>query len=83
MQLMSLIPPNRNDTLSRHQLEKTLLDRLGCEKMLWLDHGSLVGDDTDGHIDTLARFAPDGVILYTGCDDLEDEHFEPLMRRTT
>ena len=75
-----LTAPNRNDTLTREQLEKTLLDRLGCEKMLWLDHGSLVGDDTDGHIDTLARFAPGGIIIYTGCDDPEDEHFEPLMK---
>ena len=75
-----LTAPNRNDTMSRDQLESVLLERLGCLKMLWLDHGSLVGDDTDGHIDTLARFAPGGVILYTGCDNPEDEHFEPLMR---
>ena len=75
-----LTAPNRNDALSREQLEQTLLERLGCLKMLWLDHGELTGDDTDGHIDTLARFAPGGVILYTGCDDTEDEHFEPLMK---
>ena len=75
-----LTAPNRNDTLSREQLEQTLLERLGCMKMLWLDHGSLVGDDTDGHIDTLARFAPGGVIIYTGCDDPEDEHFQPMMK---
>jgi agmatine/peptidylarginine deiminase len=75
-----LTAPNRNDALTREQLEGSLLERLGCLKMLWLDHGSLVGDDTDGHIDTLARFAPGGVILYTGCDDPEDEHFEPLMK---
>ena len=75
-----LTAPNRNDALSREQLEHTLLERLGCLKMLWLDHGELTGDDTDGHIDTLARFAPGGIILYTGCDDTEDEHFEPLMK---
>lgn len=75
-----LTAPNRNDALSREQLEQELLDRLGCVKMLWLDHGSLSGDDTDGHIDTLARFAPDGVILYCGCDNPEDEHYEPLMK---
>lgn len=75
-----LTAPNRNDTLTREQLENVLLERLGCVKMLWLDHGSLAGDDTDGHIDTLARFAPGGVILYTGCDDPEDEHFQPLMK---
>ena len=75
-----LTAPNRNDSLSREELEKVLLERLGCLKMLWLDHGSLAGDDTDGHIDTLARFAPGGIILYTGCDDPEDEHFESLMK---
>ena len=74
-----LTAPNRNDAMTREQLESTVLDKLGCVKMLWLDHGSLVGDDTDGHIDTLARFAPGGIILYTGCDDPEDEHFESLM----
>jgi len=75
-----LTSPNRNDALSKEQLEQELLERLGCTKMLWLNNGSLVGDDTDGHIDTLARFAPDGIILYNGCDDPEDEHFEPLMK---
>lgn len=75
-----LTAPNRNDTLSREQLERELLDRLECLKMLWLGHGELIGDDTDGHIDTLARFAPGGTILYTGCDDPEDEHFESLMK---
>jgi agmatine/peptidylarginine deiminase len=75
-----LTAPNRNDTYTREQLETELLRRLGCLKMLWLDYGELTGDDTDGHIDTLARFAPGGVILYTGCDDTEDEHFEPLMK---
>jgi len=73
-----LTAPNRNDALTRKQLEQALLERLGCHKMLWVNHGELAGDDTDGHIDTLARFAPDGVILYTGCDDPGDEHFETL-----
>ena len=75
-----LTASNRNDTLSREQFEHILLERLECVKILWLDHGSLVGDDTDGHIDTLARFAPGGIIIYTGCDNPEDEHFQPLMK---
>ena len=75
-----LTAPNRNDALTRAQLEEQLLHRLGCLKMLWLDHGELMGDDTDGHIDTLARFAPGGIILYTSCDDPADEHFESLMK---
>ena len=75
-----LTAPNRNDTLTRDELERTLLQRLGCVKMLWLNHGSLVGDDTDGHIDTLARFAPGGTILYCGCDNPDDEHYETLLK---
>lgn len=74
-----LTAPNRNDALTRGQLEAELLHRLGCDKMVWVGHGGLTGDDTDGHIDTLARFAPGGIILYTGCDDPEDEQYEPLM----
>ena len=73
-----LTAPNRNDAIAREELERVLLDRLGCVKMLWLDHGALAGDDTDGHIDTLARFAPGGIILYNGCDNPADEHFECL-----
>ena len=46
--------------------------------MLWLDHGALAGDDTDSHIDTLARLAPDNTIIYVGCDDPADEHFAEL-----
>lgn len=75
-----LTAPNRNDGLTREQLEEELLHRLGGDKMLWVNHGSLIGDDTDGHIDTLARFAPGGIILYTGCDNPEDEHYIPLMQ---
>lgn len=75
-----LTAPNRNDALTRVQLEAELLHRLGCDKMVWVDHGGLTGDDTDGHIDTLARFAPGGIILYTGCDDPEDEQYDPLMK---
>ncbi len=75
-----LTAPNRNDAMTREDLERELLDRLGCVKMLWLDHGALAGDDTDGHIDTLARFAPGGIIIYNGCDDPDDEHFDSMMK---
>jgi len=50
----------------------------GIKKLLWLDHGYLAGDDTDSHIDTLARFADRETILYVKCSDEEDEHFEAL-----
>jgi agmatine/peptidylarginine deiminase len=46
---------------------------------LWVDHGHLTGDDTDGHIDTLVRFAPYDTLLYVGCDDPHDEQYEQLQ----
>jgi len=75
-----LLEGNRNPWFTREQIEDELKRRLGCRQVLWIEHGSLAGDDTDGHIDTLARFAPGGVILYVGCDDPDDEHFEELQR---
>ena len=50
------------------------------QRVLWLDHGYLAGDDTDSHIDTLARFAPDNTIVYVQCTDPTDEHYEALRR---
>ena len=46
--------------------------------MLWIDHGHLAGDDTDGHIDTLVRIAPNDTLLYIGTDDTADEHYADL-----
>ncbi len=60
-----LLSPNRNDTLKREEIEQVLKSRLGVKQVLWLDYGDIAGDDTDGHIDTLARFAPGGIILYS------------------
>lgn len=54
-----LLSPNRNDHLDKEQIEKKLKATLHAERVLWLDHGYLAGDDTDSHIDTLARFCPD------------------------
>ena len=75
-----LLSPNRNATMSRADIEKYLLDTLGARQLLWLDHGYLAGDDTDSHIDTLARLCPDNTILYVKCDDEADEHYEALHR---
>ncbi|WP_018692690.1 agmatine deiminase family protein [Algicola sagamiensis] len=75
-----LLNPNRNPAHSKSQLEASLLQLLGAEKILWLDHGYLAGDDTDAHIDTLARFAPNNTIVYVQCDDPKDEHFDALQR---
>lgn len=73
-----LLSPNRNGDLRRAGIEDELRRTLGAERVLWLDHGALAGDDTDSHIDTLARFAPGDTILYTGCDDPADEHSDSL-----
>ena len=73
-----LLSPNRNATMSRDDIEKYLLETLGAKQMLWLDYGYLAGDDTDSHIDTLARLCPNNTILYVKCDDEADEHYEAL-----
>jgi agmatine/peptidylarginine deiminase len=64
--------------MSRADIEKYLLEILGARQLLWLDHGYLAGDDTDSHIDTLARLCPNNTILYVKCDDESDEHYEAL-----
>lgn len=73
-----LLAPHRNQPLSRAEIEAQLLRRLRAKRILWLDHGCLVGDDTDGHIDTIVRFAPDDTLLYIGCDDSSDPQYEDL-----
>lgn len=72
------LSPNRNATLSRLQIESELKERFGASRVLWLDHGYLAGDDTDSHIDTLARFAPNDSIVFTVCSDPADEHYTEL-----
>lgn len=72
-----LTAPNRNN-LSRSEIETELKHRLRAERVVWIDHGSLRGDDTDGHIDTLMRVAPNDTILYTRCDDTTDEQYDEL-----
>ena len=64
-----LMAPHRNQPLTRQEIEDRLKEWLGAERVVWLQHGSLIGDDTDGHIDTLVRICPDDTILYTGADD--------------
>lgn len=73
-----LLSPNRNGNLTRDDIERYLLKAFGARRMLWLDSGYLAGDDTDSHIDTLARLAPDDTILYVKCDDPADQHFASL-----
>ncbi len=73
-----LINPNRNPLLDKGAVEQQLKEQLGAEKILWLKNGYLAGDDTDSHIDTLARFCPQDTIIYQACDDMDDEHFSSL-----
>ncbi len=75
-----LLEKNRNPQYSKEEIENILKDHLGAEKVLWLDHGFLAGDDTDSHIDTLARFCDENTIAYVGCHDPEDEHYEALRQ---
>ena len=73
-----LLSPNRNPHLDQNATEAALKDLFGLDRVLWLHHGYLAGDDTDSHIDTLARFTDADTIAYVHCPDPEDEHFEAL-----
>jgi agmatine/peptidylarginine deiminase len=65
----TLVDPARNPAWSQAEIEAELGLRLGAERVLWLDHGQVSGDDTDGHIDTLARFSDPATICYAACTD--------------
>jgi len=73
-----LCNPNRNGGLTKKEVESKLKEYLGAKQVLWLDHGYLAGDDTDSHIDTLARFVNKDTIVYVKCEDHSDEHYEAL-----
>lgn len=75
-----LLSPNRNSYWNKHEIENYLKETFGLQQVLWLDHGYLVGDDTDSHIDTLARFCDENTIAYVKCDNKEDEHFQELQK---
>ena len=73
-----LLSPERNPELDEAAVENALQEWLGADRVLWLDHGHLEGDDTDSHIDTLARFADAKTIVYQSCDDPSDTHYADL-----
>ncbi|MDE7402874.1 MAG: agmatine deiminase family protein [Muribaculaceae bacterium] len=75
-----LLSPNRNAEYSRAEINEKLSRDLGVDHILWLDYGALIGDDTDSHIDTLCRMAPENIILFTGCRDEDDPQFEDLLK---
>ncbi|AXK71708.1 agmatine deiminase family protein [Lysobacter sp. TY2-98] len=68
----------RHPDASREMLTANLADWLAQDRVLWLDHGYLEGDDTDAHVDTLARFASPDSIVFQGCDDPSDSHYPHL-----
>lgn len=75
-----LLSANRNSFMSKDEIEKYLKEVFGLNKILWLDHGYLSGDDTDSHIDTLARYCDEHTIVYVKCEDKKDEHYEALAK---
>jgi agmatine/peptidylarginine deiminase len=74
-----LLTPTRNPGLNRDGVETALKRKLGVERILWLEHGDLEGDDTDGHVDTLARLCDKHTIAYVTCEDSSDPHHGPLQ----
>jgi len=73
-----LLTPTRNPHMDRTAIEQFLHETLGGERILWLNHGYLAGDDTDSHIDTLARFCAPDHICYVRCPEVADEHYSAL-----
>lgn len=69
-----LLAPHRNQPMTRAEIEERLLKTLHAVRIVWIEHGKLEGDDTDGHIDTTVRLAPDDTLLYIYSDE-NDEHF--------
>lgn len=68
----------RHPGATRDELSAKLADWLAQDRVLWLEHGFLEGDDTDAHVDTLARFASADAIVFQGCDDPQDTHWPHL-----
>ncbi len=74
-----LLSVNRNDNLSKAEIESCLLRFFGAKQVLWLKNGYLAGDDTDSHTDTLARLCNENTIAYVKCEDNNDEHYTALL----
>ncbi|MGN0214860.1 MAG: agmatine deiminase family protein [Muribaculaceae bacterium] len=73
-----LLSPNRNGEMGKQDIESYIKQQFGARQVLWVDHGELMGDDTDSHIDTLARFLPGNTIAYTRCQNSNDSHYDEL-----
>lgn len=75
-----LLEKNRNPAYPQKKLAKILKKDFGLKKILWLHNGFLEGDDTNSHIDTLARFINPNTIAYLECQDKEDKHYKSLLK---
>lgn len=73
-----LLSVNRNEYLQREEIENYLKEVFGLKRILWIENGYLAGDDTDSHVDTLARFCNEHTIAYVQCLDESDEHYDEL-----
>ncbi|MCK9472936.1 agmatine deiminase family protein [Sulfurimonas sp.] len=73
-----ILNKNRNASLNREQMTKRVQEEFGMSRVLYLNHGYLAGDDTDSHVDTLARFIDEKTIMYVKCEDKSDEHYLEL-----
>ncbi|GAB6140695.1 agmatine deiminase family protein [Methylosoma difficile] len=73
-----LLNPNRNNSLTLFEIERELRQQFGATRIFWIDQPNLSGDDTDAHIDTLARFCTADTIAYTSCEDPQDPHYASL-----
>lgn len=74
-----LLNENRNSHLSKTQIDEKLKEIFGLKQIIWLENGFIKGDDTDHHIDTLARFITPNTIAHCICEDEKDEHYLPLQ----
>jgi len=73
-----MLNKNRNPQFNTVQITQKLKEFFGAEHILYLNHGYLAGDDTDSHIDTLARFIDEKTVMYVTCNDSSDEHYHEL-----
>lgn len=78
-----LLSPQRNKGLAQAQIEAKLAEYLGARRTIWLKHGQLSGDDTNGHIDTLVRFINTGTLVYVACSDPDNPNYESLNLMAT
>ncbi len=75
-----LLSASRNPGWSRAMVEEELMRQLGVTRIVWVDGGGLIGDDTDGHIDQLARFVAPGIVVAAVSSNVHDPNFAGLAR---